>query len=166
GTSVLSLQNGVTKDDVLKREFGDEAVLGGVTYVATRIARPGVIGQTGSMQRVVIGEYDGSRSARVERLHEWLVRAGIAAEISDDIRRTLWEKFVFLVGLSSATATMRTRLGPILANPQTRAFLLDVMREVVAVGRALGVALPADYAEQRLAFAATVPQDMTSSLHH
>lgn len=166
GTTVLSLQNGVTKDDVLKRHFGAPAVLGGVTYVATRIARPGVIGQTGSMQRVVIGEYDGSRSARVEQLHQWLVRAGIAAEISDDIRRTLWEKFVFLVGLSSATATMRTRLGPILANPQTRAFLLDVMREVVAVGRALGVALPQDYAEQRLAFAATVPQDMTSSLHH
>lgn len=166
GTAILSLQNGVTKDDVLRREFGATAVLGGVTYVATRIAGPGVIGQTGSMQRVVIGEYDQSRSQRVARLHEWLTRAGVAAEISDDIRRTLWEKFVFLVGLSAATATMRTRVGPILANPQTRAFFLDVMREVVAVGRALGVALPADYAEQRLAFADTVPQDMTSSLHH
>src|SRR5690606_8156670 len=57
-------------------------------------------------------------------------------------------------------------LGPILANEQTRAFFLDILREVVAVGRALGVALPPDYAEQRLAFADTVPQDMTSSLHH
>ena len=155
GTAVLSLQNGVT-----------EAVMGGVTYVATRIERPGVIRQTGSMQRVVIGEYDGSRSERVENLHAWLVRACVAAEVSDDIRRTLWEKFVFLVGLSSTTATIRARLGPILANAQTRAFFLDVMRETVAVGRALGVALPADYAEQRLAFAHTAPQDMTSSLHH
>jgi 2-dehydropantoate 2-reductase len=94
------------------------------------------------------------------------VQAGIDAAISDDIRRTLWEKFVFLVGLSSSTATMRARLGTILANAQTRAFFLDVMREVVAVGRALGVALPPDYAEQRLAFADTMPQDMTSSLHH
>src|SRR5690606_37479469 len=94
------------------------------------------------------------------------VRAGIAAEISPDIRRTLWEKFVFLVALSSATATMRTRIGPILRNAQTRAFFLEVLREVVAVGRAAGVALPPDYAEQRLTFADTVPQDMTSSLHH
>jgi 2-dehydropantoate 2-reductase len=165
-TAVLSLQNGVTKDDLLRREFGAAAVMGGVTYVATRIAAPGVIRQTGSMQRVIVGEYDGQRSDRVQALHAWLLRAGIAAEISADIRRTLWEKFVFLVGLSSTTATMRMRLGPILANAQTHAFFLDIMRETVAVGRALGVALPPDYAEQRLAFAATAPQDMTSSLHH
>src|SRR5690606_10191353 len=124
GTAVLSLQNGVTKDDVLRREFGPEAVIGGVTYVATRIVRPGVIGQTGSMQRVVVGEYDGRRSERIETLHAWLLRAGIAAEISADIRRTLWEKFAFLVALSSTTATMRSHLGPILANAQTRAFFL------------------------------------------
>jgi 2-dehydropantoate 2-reductase len=166
GTAVLSLQNGVTKDDVLRREFGPEAVIGGITYVATRIVRPGVIGQTGSMQRVVVGEYDGRRSERIETLHAWLLRAGIAAEISADIRRTLWEKFAFLVALSSTTATMRSHLGPILANAQTRAFFLDILREVVAVGRASGVDLPPDYAEQRLAFADTVPQDMTSSLHH
>jgi 2-dehydropantoate 2-reductase len=165
-TTVLSLQNGVTKDDVLRREFGAQALIGGVTYVATRIARPGVIGQTGKVQRVVIGEYDGGLSQRIQTLHAWLARAGIDAAISDDIRRTLWEKFVFLVGLSSCTATMRSRLGTILANAQTRAFFLDLMREVVAVGRALGVALPPDYAEQRLAFADTMPQDMTSSLHH
>ncbi len=165
-TAVLSLQNGVTKDDILRREFGQAAVMGGVTYVATNIARPGVICQTGSMQRVIIGEYDGRRSERAEELLQWLLRAKLSAEISPDIRRTLWEKFVFLVGLSSATATMRVRIGPILTNPQTRAFFYDVMRETVAVGRALGVSLPEDYAEQRLAFADTVPQDMTSSLHH
>ena len=165
-TAILSLQNGVTKDDVLRHAFGDAAVMGGVTYCATRIARPGVIHQTGTMQRVIIGEYDGRRSARAEQLLQWLLRTGIAAEISTDIRRTLWEKFVFLVGLSSATATMRVRIGPILANPQTRAFLSDVMGETVAVGRALGVSLPEDYAEQRLRFADGVPRDMTSSLHH
>ena len=165
-TAILSLQNGVTKDEVLRREFGEAAVMGGVAYCATRIARPGVIQQVGSMQRVVIGEYDGWRSPRAETLLQWLLRAGIAAELSADIRRTLWEKFVFLVGLSSTTATMRVRIGPILANPQTRAFLLDIMRETVAVGRALGVSLPEDYAEQRLRFADTVPQDMTSSLAH
>jgi 2-dehydropantoate 2-reductase len=165
-TAVLSLQNGVTKDDILRREFGKAAVMGGVTYCATQLARPGVIRQTGTMQRVIIGEYDAARSGRAEELLQWLLRAGINAELSADIRRTLWEKFVFLVGLSSATATMRMRIGPILAHPQARAFFLEVMRETVAVGRSLGVSLPADYAEQRLEFAATVPQDMTSSLHH
>jgi 2-dehydropantoate 2-reductase len=61
---------------------------------------------------------------------------------------------------------MRTSIGPIRANPQTRAFLLDVMREVVAVGRAHGIDLPADYAERRLRLADDVAPDMTSSMHH
>lgn len=165
-TAVLSLQNGVIKDDILKREFGESAVMGGVAYVATHVARPGVIRQTGTLQRLVLGEYDGRRSARAEALLEALLKAGIQAEISDDIRRTLWEKFVFLVGLSGTTATMRMPIGPIRSNPQTRAFLFDILKETVAVGRALGVALPENYAEDRLAFTDSVPPDMTSSLHH
>jgi 2-dehydropantoate 2-reductase len=73
---------------------------------------------------------------------------------------------VFLVGLSGTTTTMRSTIGPIRENPQTRQFLLDLMREVVAVGRAHGVDLPADYAEQQLALADRVAPDMTSSMHH
>ena len=61
---------------------------------------------------------------------------------------------------------MRKSIGPIRENPQTRAFLLDVMREVVAVGRAQGVDLPEDYAEVRLRLADDVAYDMTSSMHH
>ncbi len=165
-TAVLSLQNGVIKDDILRREFGDAAVMGGVGYVATHISRPGVIHQTGTMQRLIFGEYDGRRSPRAEALLDALLRAGIKAELSGDIRRTLWEKYTFLVGLSGTTTTMRVPIGPIRSNPQTRAFLLDLFREVVAVGRALGVALPENYAGDRLAFADSVPADMTSSMHH
>jgi 2-dehydropantoate 2-reductase len=165
-TAVLSLQNGVIKDDILRREFGPGSVMGGVAYVGTHIARPGVILQTGALQRLVLGEYDGVRSTRAERLLEALLRAGIDAELSNDIRRTLWEKYVFLVGLSGTTATMRLPIGPIRENPRTRAFLLDLMRETVAVGRAHGVALPEDYAAQRLSFADTLAPDMSSSMHH
>ncbi|HEV7392161.1 MAG TPA: 2-dehydropantoate 2-reductase [Burkholderiales bacterium] len=165
-TAVLSLQNGVIKDDIMRREFGAPAVMGGVAYVGTHIARPGVILQTGTLQRLVFGEYDGARSLRARELLEALLRAGIEAQLSEDIRRTLWEKYVFLVGLSGTTTTMRMPIGVIRDNPQTRAFLLDLMKETVAVGRAHGVNLPEDYAEQRLAFADTVAPDMSSSMHH
>jgi len=165
-TAVLSLQNGVMKDDVLRREFGEKAVMGGVGYVATHISRPGVIRQTGTIQRMVFGEYDGRRSQRAEGLLAAALEAGIQAELSTDIRRAIWEKYVFLVGLSGTTATVRRSIGVIREHPRTRAFLLDLMKEVVAVGRAHGVALPEDYATQRLAFADSVPHDMTSSMHH
>jgi 2-dehydropantoate 2-reductase len=165
-TAVLSLQNGVIKDDLMRRVFGDAAVMGGVCYVATTISRPGVIHQTGTMQRIVVGEYDGRKSRRATDLHAALAASGVTAELSEDVRRSIWEKYVFLVGLSATTASMRKRLGAVRSNPQTRAFLHDVMREVVAVGRAHGVALPADYADDRLAFGDTLPEDMTSSMHH
>jgi 2-dehydropantoate 2-reductase len=165
-TAVLSLQNGVIKDDILRREFGAAAVMGGVGYVGTHIARPGVIHQTGTLQRLIVGEYDGRRSPRAEWLLAALLKAGIQAEIAADIRRTLWEKYTFLVGLSGTTATMRKTIGPIRENPQTRAFLLDLMKEVVTVGRAHGVALPENYAGERLEFADSVSPDMTSSMHH
>jgi 2-dehydropantoate 2-reductase len=165
-TGVLSLQNGVIKDEILRREFGEAAVMGGVAYVATTVSRPGVIRQTGTMQRIVLGEYSGRKSARATFLHEALSRAGVTAELSGDVRRAIWEKYVFLVALSGATTAMRMPIGPIRTNAQTRAFFFELMRETVAVGRAHGVALPEDFADDCLAFGDGLPADMTSSMHH
>jgi 2-dehydropantoate 2-reductase len=165
-TALVSFQNGVLKDSYLRAAYDEAHVIGGVGYVATTISRPGVIERTGPLERLIVGEFDGRRSSRVDAFHAACLAGGINAELSSDIRREIWEKFVFLVGLSATTATMRVPIGPIRENPQTRAFLLDVMREVVAVGRAHGVPLPEDYAEQRLSFADGVAPDMTSSMHH
>jgi 2-dehydropantoate 2-reductase len=87
-------------------------------------------------------------------------------EISDDVRRSIWEKYVALVAMSGATTATRHNIGPIRSNPLTREFLIDLAREVVAVGRAHGVNLPADYAEQRIQFFDAWPPDMTTSMHH
>src|SRR5258706_4608184 len=102
GTGVLSLQNGVIKDDILRRELGEAPVMGGGCYVATTIARPGVIHQTGPMQRVVIGEYDGRPSERTRLLPEALLKAGRTAEPSGDVRRAIWGKYGVLVGIFAA----------------------------------------------------------------
>ena len=90
--------------------------------------------------------------------------ASIDAEIAADINLAIWQKFAFLVPMSACTASMRSTIGPIRANPQTRAFLRDIAREVVAVGRALGVKLAEDFAEQRMAFVDTLPPQMTASM--
>jgi 2-dehydropantoate 2-reductase len=165
-TALVSFQNGVLKDSYLRAAYDESRLLGGVAYVATTVSSPGVITRTGPLQRLIVGEFDGRRSARVEAFHAAALAGGIDAEVSDDIRRAIWEKFVFLVGLSATTTTMRVPIGPIRENPRSRALLLDLMREVVAVGRAHGVPLPEDYAEQRLAFADGVSAEMTSSMHH
>jgi 2-dehydropantoate 2-reductase len=165
-TTVISLQNGVHKEELLAKAFAPQQLMGGVAYVATRIEPPGTIKQTGPMQRLQFGEYSGARSARAEALLAACLKGGINAEIAADIRRAIWEKYVFLAALSAATASIRSTIGPIRSNPQTRAFFLDLMREVVAVAHASGVNLPADYAEQRLKLADDVDPGMTSSMHH
>ena len=165
-TAIVSFQNGVLKDQTLRAAFDARQLMGGVGYVATTISAPGVITQTGPMQRLLFGEFDGSRSARAEALLAACLAGGIKAELSTDIVREIWQKFVFLVGLSGTTTTMQHPIGPIRAHPQTRAFLHDVMQEVVTVGRAHGVDLPADYAQVRLQLADEVSPDMTSSMHH
>jgi 2-dehydropantoate 2-reductase len=165
-TVVISFQNGVLKDQYLRAAFDERQVMGGVGYVATTIESPGVIRQTGPMQRLLFGEFDGTRSARGEALLAACLAGGINAELSTHIVREIWQKFVFLVGLSGTTTTMRSTIGPIRSNPQTRAFLSDVMQEVVAVAHAHGVDLPADYVATAMQRADTVAADMTASMHH
>ncbi len=163
--AVVSFQNGVMKDEVLGRVVGADRVLGGVCYIAATIAEPGVIEHSGSLQKLVIGEFDGRLSPRLAALRDACVDGGIDVEVSEQIEQTTWEKFVFLVGLSGTTSLTRTTIGPIRDHPRSRAFLRDTMDEVVRVARAQGVALPTDYADDRLAFVDTVPAAMTSSMH-
>lgn len=165
-TCIVSFQNGVMKDHAVRAAYGAGAVMGGVGYVATTIEAPGVVRQTGPMQRLVFGEFDGSRSARGEALLAACLAGGIRAELSTDIELDIWQKFVFLAALSGTTTTIRKPIGPIRSHPRTRAFLRDVMQEVVTVGRAHGVRLAEDYADLRLKLADDVAPDMTSSMHH
>ncbi|HEX2520131.1 MAG TPA: 2-dehydropantoate 2-reductase [Castellaniella sp.] len=165
-TAIISFQNGVQKDDLLRQEFGEKAVMGGVAYISAFIDRPGVVRHVGGMGRLVFGEFDGSRSPRALAFLEACRRAGFDAELAEDIRRRIWEKFVLLVGLSAATTAMRKPVGPIRDNPLTCQFLLDLMQETAAVGRALGVALPDDYAQSRLEFTKKFPPTMTASMYH
>lgn len=165
-TTVVSVQNGVLKDDELARAFGPRRIMGGVCYISASIVRPGVISRTGPLERLVFGEFDASPSPRATRFLESCLKGGIAAELSRNIRRDTWEKFIFLVGLSGTTAAMRSSIGPIRATAQTRAFLLDVMREAAAIGRAHGIDLPPDHAERRLELIDDIDPGMTSSMHH
>src|SRR5829696_706151 len=121
-TTIISFQNGVLKDRYLRAEYPESQLMGGVGYVATTIDRPGVIRQTGPMQRLVFGEFDGSETSRGKAFLAACLAGGIKAELSTNILREIWQKYVFLVGLSGTTTTIRKPIGPIRENEQTRAF--------------------------------------------
>src|SRR5215213_661497 len=140
-TGIISLQNGVTKDDMLAPIVGREHLLGGAAYIGVSVARPGVIRKAGTVERLAFGELDNKISKRAQDFLDACNAGDIKADIPADISLELWQKFVVIVTMSSITSAMRSTIGPIRANPQARAFALDVMKEVVAVGRGRGVAL-------------------------
>jgi 2-dehydropantoate 2-reductase len=161
---LITLQNGVDSVERLQPILGRDHVAGGTTHLASVISSPGVISHTSQFARIRCGRGDGHADPVLRAFVETAQRAGIDASLSDNIDLDRWIKFTFLVGLSGATGATRMPLGPILADPDTRAFFLDLMREVVAVGRANGVPFAADFAEDQLKFAENVPFGMKASL--
>jgi 2-dehydropantoate 2-reductase len=166
GGVVIPFQNGVESIELLRRHFAKEQVLGGSAYCATRIAAPGIIEHIGQMARLQFGPLVASQRPIADRFLEVLKKSGVNAEISDDIIRSNWEKFVFLVALSTATAATRQPIGAVRADPDMRWLFEQAMRETWAVGRARGVKLADDFVEKRMEFAATMPHEMKASMAH
>jgi 2-dehydropantoate 2-reductase len=163
-TGIISLQNGVQKDDMLAPIVGREHLLGGAAYIGVSIARPGVIKKAGTMERLAFGEFDNKVSKRAQAFLDACKAGDIKADIPADISLELWQKFVVIVTMSSITSVMRSTIGPIRANPQAKQFALDLMREVVAVGRAQGIALEPDFADKRIAHIDGMSTDMRASM--
>ena len=150
GTTILTLQNGITSADELGSAFGREKVLPGLAYIETGIREPGVVAQTGGPCRIVFGELDGEISARAAGLACAFRKAGIEAQASDTILRELWNKFIFICALSGVTSVSRSHMDEVLAVPETSRLLRGVMEETAAVGRARGVDLEEDVVEQTM----------------
>lgn len=163
-TGIISLQNGVQKDDMLSPIVGREHLLGGAAYIGVSVVRPGVIRKAGTMERLAFGEFDNKVSARAQAFLDACKAGNIVADIPPDISLELWQKFVVIVTMSSITSAMRSTIGPIRANAQTRQFALDLMREVVVVGRAQGVALDPDFADKRIAAVDGMAPEMRASM--
>lgn len=163
-TTLITVQNGIGSVARLTPILGAERVVGGSAYIASVIGAPGVIRHASRFARLVFGEADGAASARLKTFRDICAKAGIEVDLSNRVEAEQWEKFVFLIGLSGATTLMRRPVGEIRADPDCRQFMLALMRETVAVGRAKGVKLEADFAADRLAFADTVPSGMKASM--
>ncbi|SFD00259.1 ketopantoate reductase [Nocardioides terrae] len=162
--TVLSLQNGVNKDDILRAYLPAQTLIGAVCYISAKIAAPGIIKHDGTLARMVLGEFDGRCTERTMRLFEAFIRAGVDAELSTSMSEVVWKKFVFLVGLSSVTSATRQPVGVLRRRERTRQLLHDAMDEVVRVARARGIRLPSDFAGRQMEFVDTLPPGMTSSM--
>jgi 2-dehydropantoate 2-reductase len=165
-TRVITLQNGVDSVERMAPIIGNDRVVGGTAHIATVVPVPGTIRHTSPFARMRCGRIDGRDDAQLSAFADAAHGAGIDITVSSKINLDRWQKFVFLVGLSGITAATRKPLGAVLADEDTRAWFVDLMREVVAVGRAKGVALAPEFLEDQIKFAHTAPYDFKASMLH
>jgi len=163
-TAVITFQNGLDNVEAIAAAAGPEAVLPGVVYVALQLIGPGVILRTGGEGKVVFGELSGILTERVQRIADAFRQSGIALEVTPDIRRVLWDKFLFITGIGGVTALARSGIGPLLASAAGRSLLHAACAEIVAVAQAEGAHLQPAAVEATLAQAATLPAPWRSSM--
>jgi len=166
-TTVLTVQNGLDSAAEVAAVAGEGRTLGGTTYIATALEAPGLIVQTGTHRRIVFGEVFGSLprvSERVATIQQALASADIQAEAVGDGRVPVWEKFIFLAALAGFTGAAQLPIGPVWADPVTRAQFLAGCREIERLARAEGVPVADDVVDRIPAYVESIPGSMRSSL--
>jgi 2-dehydropantoate 2-reductase len=164
-TSVLTLQNGVESFDELAQVLGPECVLPGAAYFGGYIEAPGIITNFGLAPHIIFGEDDGHETPRVQRILQAFTKSGIKTELSRDIVKTLWTKFLLLLSIAGMTCAARTLIRPLLQYPEAREMWLAALREVEAVGRAKGVKLDQDVVDRMIGLTESLPWDYRASMH-
>ncbi|HZP77378.1 MAG TPA: 2-dehydropantoate 2-reductase [Pseudolabrys sp.] len=166
-TRVITVQNGVDALARLEPILGKGRVVCGLAQIATVISEPGVIKHTSQFALLRFGHYDNHPDLTLDAFVEAARKINLDIALSDNMLRDSWIKFTFLTALAGITAATRRPIGPLLADADGRALFHDLMAEIVAVGRAKGVPLPENFADERMGFADTVlPKDMKASMAH
>jgi 2-dehydropantoate 2-reductase len=164
---LITLQNGVDSVERIVPILGADQTVGGIAAIATVIDTPGVIKHTSSFAMMRFGRADKRADATLQAFAEAGKAAKLDVAIADDIERERWQKFIFLTAMAGATSALRSSIGPIVADPELRAFFRQLMQEAFAIGKAKGVALDPGYIESRMDFVLNkVEPGMKASMAH
>jgi 2-dehydropantoate 2-reductase len=138
---VVTLQNGIESAGLIARQLPAAQVVPGCIYVTSLIEAPGVIRQTSTLNRMIVGLPDDPVIAELAAPKV----DGLDIEATADIEIALWEKFIRLSSFSAATSLMRSRIGAIRSDPEARKLLIQLVEEALAVARASGQAIRESY---------------------
>ncbi|MES3015158.1 MAG: 2-dehydropantoate 2-reductase [Pseudomonadota bacterium] len=167
-TLIVPVLNGMRHIELLAERFGAQAVLGGVSHIATTVDDAGRIVQLAPFQKLTYGARRSAGAADVGRLaalHALMSDAGFEARLSDEIERDLWEKWVFLATLGGITCLMRGTIGEIEAAPGGAALARQLLGECAAVATASGQAPTVAFMAQTEATVTAAGSGLASSMY-
>ena len=155
--------NSVDPDGRQWNSIGPQRAIGCVVEPACEVIAPGVIAHR-QFNRFIIGEPDGSHSARVQELSEVLTAASFDAPVRDNIRWNIWLKLWGNVCFNPVSALTGATLGAMIGDPELKALCKTMMQETQAVNEALDVHIPTEMMDRRLAGAAEATDHKMSML--
>ena len=164
GTMVLPLQNGADNADRLRAILPNENVLAGLCKIVSKIEAPGVINHFVFKPEIVFGEYDNTKTERVEKVKGLFDKAGFKNAISDDIHLDIWKKYLFITTISGIGAITRSVFGDIRADEDLRQIMYQTANEIVAIANAKGINLTNTDIEKTLHVIDNLNYDTTASM--
>jgi len=163
-TIILPLYNGVDAPERIKKMFPENDVLQGCVYIISMITLPGTIRKMGFYEKL----FFGSKTVAVSKLNQLqmiLQKAQIESYLVENIEETVWEKFIFISALASATSYLNQNIGEIIKNADSKAVYVELLKEIELVAKAKGLKLPDDIVEQTVIKLEKSPKEATSSMH-
>jgi len=148
-TVILTLQNGVDVEDRIFARLHRDCVVGGVAFIYSKIVEPGVI-EHYKRGVVAVGEMMGHKSERVLAIVDVFKRAGIQCQLSEDIRKSKWEKMCWNCVFNPITVLINDRVAKALDHPEMMDVIRQIVGEVAAVSATLKVPLAPDVAEKTI----------------
>jgi 2-dehydropantoate 2-reductase len=153
---IVSLQNGVDNVERIRAAAALDPIAA-VVYVASSMPAPGHVKHAGRGD-LVIGDFPGrlgpARDAAIARVSTWFETTGVPCRVSQHIDADLWTKLIVNAALNAISAVAQVPYGRIVATPESRETVRQLVNECVAVARADGVAMPdVDFVEMVLRFA-------------
>lgn len=148
-TAIISLQNGVDNEDIIADRYGADKVLGGVSFIGSRVESPGVILHTAA-SAIAIGELDGGVSDRAKKLGDVFEKAGVKCKVSGDIKRDMWGKTIWNIGFNAICAILECSAQEAIRFEETKSVVRAAMMEWIAVAKAAGVDLTPDMADKHI----------------
>ncbi|HBR49477.1 MAG TPA: hypothetical protein DEA71_05270, partial [Nitrospira sp.] len=146
-TVILTLQNGIDTEDRLLARLQRDCVVGGVAYIYSKIAEPGVIDHY-KKGAVAIGEFMGYESDRLLKIRDVFASANIPCHLSKDIRRSKWEKMCWNCVFNPITVLIDDHVARALDHPEMTGVIRQIVGEVAAISAAMKVPLPLDMPER------------------
>jgi len=162
-TVILTLQNGIDTEDRLIARIKHDGVVGGVAFIYSKIAEPGVIDHY-KKGAVAIGELMGYESERLLKIRDLFTAAGIPCQLSKDIRRSKWEKMCWNCVFNPITVLINDCVAKALDHPEMLGVIRQIVGEVAAVSAAVKVPLPLDMPE-RVVKASQEIRDIHTSMY-